>query len=322
MMARNALEMWCWMAEEILEEGALRGSRAGKTREVLGWSGKVGDARLCWAGGPRKASLGYGYAELLWYLRGEAAVSPMLTAYAPSYARFANDGEAMGAYGHRWLRNPGVLAKGGGRSSLWHAVELLRERPDDRRAVVSFWDSGDVVEARRGAWNDIPCTVALQLIARDGHLHGIATMRSNDAWLGGVYDVFCFCQLVVLAAASLGLEPGSYTHTVGSMHLYEKDFLKAEAALDQAWGDGWGASCGACPMPTREEADALLRMDGSAEVLMLEPVMRAGGPAFQDTFLQRYAQLPAWSKAALKAMGDHLEAARKRAAKAAEEVKP
>ena len=103
----TALEMWLCTVDDLLSAPEVS-SRNGAVKEILGWSGMVTAARRCWAGGPRGASLGYAFAELLWYFRGAQFVSPMLTAYAPSYTRFTNDGLAMGAYGHRWLHNPGV----------------------------------------------------------------------------------------------------------------------------------------------------------------------------------------------------------------------
>ena len=48
---------------------------------------------------------------------------------------------------------------------------------------------------------DIPCTLSLQFFLREASdqlwLHTIATMRSNDAWLGVPYDTFNFNHHVV-----------------------------------------------------------------------------------------------------------------------------
>ena len=57
-------------------------------------------------------------------------------------------------------------------------------------------------------------------------------MRSNDAWLGLPYDVFCNTQLLKLIADILGVIPGSYTHNVGSMHFYERNFEKINKILN------------------------------------------------------------------------------------------
>lgn len=314
-MFGSAELMWRAQVAELLCAPKVR-SRNGDTREVVGWAGQLANARHGWAGSLRGASLGYAFAELLWYFLGTREVSPMLTAYAPSYMRFTNFGQAMGSYGDRWLHNPGILHKrhvfagssvsGPGENPQWsslrHAVELLRESPDDRRAVVSFWDSGDVVEARRGEWKDIPCTLSMQLLARGGELHAVVNMRSNDAWLGGVYDVLCFTQVQILAAAALNLQPGTYTHCVGSMHLYEKDAEKAvEAIRYPMMRDPWQA-----PEPTAGEAFGLLEMDNQAPVLLAEEALRTRGFEGLVEHLRLVGNLPAWSSLVLTTMGSHL----------------
>ena len=53
-------------------------------------------------------------------------------------------------------------------------------------------------------------------------------MRSNDAWLGAAYDWFQFTRVQIAIASVLDIEPGVYAHHVGSLHLYEQHFEKAE----------------------------------------------------------------------------------------------
>lgn len=215
-------------------------SRAGPTREVVGWSGRLADSTRNVLLHPARAmDPAYACAELLWYLSGERSVE-MMCAYAPSYKRFANpqteQGHAMGAYGHRWTSNPGfanqaveVVENLDGvtmESQLDAAAILMEKRPETRQAVVTMWDSSDIGEAIVGQANDIPCTIALQFLPRRGKLHAHCYMRSNDAWLGFPYDVFCFTTIQRIMARRLGLQPGSYCHSVGSMHVYEKDRKK------------------------------------------------------------------------------------------------
>ncbi|MNP18299.1 Thymidylate synthase [compost metagenome] len=49
-------------------------------------------------------------------------------------------------------------------------------------------------------------------------------MRSNDIYLGMPYDIFSFTMLQEMLALELNVELGSYTHMVGSLHIYEKHF--------------------------------------------------------------------------------------------------
>lgn len=221
-------------------------SRAGPCREVMGYDAtltNVDDNVL--QSTVRRMDPAYACAELLWYLSGDPSVE-MMCAYAPSYKRFANpqteDGMAHGAYGFRWshgrdfdvtqlamqqaedTRTRGLVD--GVHSQLDGVVKLLKAKPDTRQAVVTMFDSGDALHGLAGVVNDIPCTIALQFLLRGERLHGITYMRSNDAWLGLPYDMFCFSTVQRLVAQRIGVPAGTYRHVVGSMHVYDRDVDK------------------------------------------------------------------------------------------------
>jgi thymidylate synthase len=69
------------------------------------------------------------------------------------------------------------------------------------------------------------------MLAREGRLHLIVQMRSNDVVWGLPYDIFLFTMLQEMLALRLGLGLGVYIHSVGSLHLYEKHFKLAENVL-------------------------------------------------------------------------------------------
>jgi thymidylate synthase len=291
---------WIVAIQDLLDSD-VQPSRNGPTREIVGWSSGLSDPRRCWVHSPqRNASLGYAFAELLWYLNGKRSIQ-MIKAYAPSYEKFADDGEAHGAYGDRWINNPGIKDKNTFKSTklngLKAIVELLKKNPDDRRAVLSCWDSGDLMDAISGEFKDIPCTVSLQFLIRNGKLHLHTYMRSNDVWLGTVYDVFCFCQIQMIVAAALGVKLGKYIHTVGSLHLYENNF-SAAAKIEFAENEFQDAM----PEPSQKEALALIEMNGAAPVLLAEVVMRN---ATRHTEIHKLG-LDNWSEFALYHMQQHL----------------
>ncbi len=247
---QTANHFWLAATYQLVNAGADTPTRHGGSKELIGWCGKIADpTRSIITVDARKWSPGYACAELLWYLMGRDDTA-MMAAYAPRYYEFGNDGQAMGAYGARWRHNPGISSKGGGRSSLQVAYEILKKNPDDRRAVVTMFDSGDAVEAKLGEWRDIPCTMTMQFLLRAGKLNMILSMRSNDVWLGTPYDVFCFTQIQCLMAAALGVEVGVYTHVCGSLHLYDKNDLKAVVALN----NGFEKREDRVPMPSHELA--------------------------------------------------------------------
>lgn len=217
-------EMWD-AALNASQAGVQLDSRDGLCMESIGWHGKLTDISNNVVTDPRrKFCPAYASAELLWYLSGDDRVEPMLK-YAPSYSRFAwQGGRANGAYGRRW----GMGGQPGTRGEEWHsqvalASRILAANPESRQCVITCWDASDLVKAERGGCPDLPCTLSLQFLARNRRLNMVASMRSNDAWLGMPYDVYCFTAIQQIVADIAGLDYGTYVHQAGSMHLYRRD---------------------------------------------------------------------------------------------------
>jgi thymidylate synthase len=269
-MFNNIDSLWGNALALIMAQGRKLESRVGDTLEIVGYSAAIEDIGRAVLMNPiRRFSSAYAAAELLWYLSGTNDAAAML-AYAPSYANYCerkDDGTytAFGAYGWRMRANPGFAQKTyPGSDQFGEVIRLLREKPSTRQAVISLWDSGDLPEAVAGRQLDLPCTIALQFLVRDRRVHCIAYMRSNDVWLGMPYDVFCFTGLQRIVADELGLEYGSYTHHVGSVHLYQKNHEAAVKALDY-WNNNyndlgtWSRSWAARPLPAAGNAVELER---------------------------------------------------------------
>lgn len=147
-------------------------------------------------------------------LIGGVSTPGLLVAAAPQFAEYREpEGYFHGAYGPRV------------ESQVAEVLRKLDEDHDTRQAVITIWDPAeDNLLGKR----DYPCTVALGFRLRRDRLNLSVVMRSNDAWLGVPYDVFQFSQLQWSVAERLGVEPGTYTHTAWSMHLYERDLERAE----------------------------------------------------------------------------------------------
>ena len=101
---------------------------------------------------------------------------------------------------------------------LAQVVEQIESDPWTRRAVAAVWSTS---EKRNGI--DVPCTLSLHFyLDAQRRLCCTATMRSNDLNWGTPYDVAAFTAIQYGIASCLGLEPGPYTHQVGSLHVYEE----------------------------------------------------------------------------------------------------
>lgn len=239
----------------------------GRSHELLGVSALIRRprARLC-----RSETRGRAFSclgELVWYLSGSNALEP-IARYISKYRKESEDGKTVyGGYGPRLFGQHG-------HDQIANVLTLLRDSPTSRRAVIQLFDAADI-SARRP---EIPCTCTLQFLARDGQLHLIAHMRSNDAFIGLPHDVFCFTMLQEIMARSLGLEMGPYRHMVGSLHLYEENVPDAEALLGEHFqqriempampeGDPWPAIA----QLVKGEARARAREEFDASELLADP---------------------------------------------------
>ncbi|MGH7131037.1 MAG: thymidylate synthase [Phycisphaerales bacterium] len=194
-----------------------------------------------------------GLGELLWYLSKSDRLD-FIKYYIAKYEEESDDGVTLyGAYG------PRLFLKGG-----WNQFDavrtLLTSKPTTRRAVIQLFDSSDL---KPPAKKEIPCTCTLQFLVRQGQLDLVATMRSNDAYIGLPHDVFTFTMLQELMARTLGHEIGVYRHFIASLHIYDRDWQKARAYVRQGWQPVAGAAMP--PMPLGDPWPAVSRLLAAEE---------------------------------------------------------
>ena len=148
-------------------------------------------------------------------LVGQTSIPEIVVDRVGAFRKFLKSSVFWGAYGPRVAGDIG------------NVVELLKKDPDSRQAVLTIFDADR--DLGRTDQLDLPCTVAIQFLLREGSLEMFVTMRSNDVWLGLPYDLGQFAMLQAAVAQSLGVGMGTYTHVAGSMHLYDRDREKAAA---------------------------------------------------------------------------------------------
>ncbi len=155
----------------------------------------------------------YALIETLWVLKGRTDLEYLLP-YNKRMGSFSDDGvELSGAYGPQFV------------TQRQYVFNILKNDRNSRQAVMTIWKPNPAPS------KDVPCTVMLHFLIRDGKLDLIVYMRSNDLWLGFPYDLYLFTTIQKLMACSLKVKYGTYTHITGSMHLYEEDWVGAEWAL-------------------------------------------------------------------------------------------
>lgn len=168
----------------------------------------------------KERHLGYKFmaAEAAWILSGDNRVNT-IAPYSKAISNFSDDGYFYhGAYG------PMI------RDQLHSVIDALNSDPDTRQAVLTIWRPNPRPS------KDIPCTVSIQFLLRDGMLHVIDTMRSSDLWLGWPYDVFNFSMLARYVICHLKHKPdlGVLILQAGSSHLYEEQWKLAEAIVNSS----------------------------------------------------------------------------------------
>jgi len=176
----------------------------------------------------RKLSYSFMFGEATWMLEGKNDVQSV-SKYVDGVKRFSDDGITFfGAYGPKLI-------------TQWsYIVDTLLKDNDSRQAVINIWRENPKSS------KDIPCTLSLQFILREASdqlwLHTIATMRSNDVWLGTPYDTFNFSAIsfyITCWLNNMGLKckVGSLNIQAGSRHIYETDFKKLEKVLESTYHD-------------------------------------------------------------------------------------
>jgi thymidylate synthase len=162
--------------------------------------------------------------ECLWYL-ARANNLKFIGYYLKNYKKYSDDGVTLhGAYGPR-------LFNMRHHDQVSNVIALLKKKPASRQAVIQLFDAKDIAKKHK----DVPCTCTLQFMVRGGRLLMFTNMRSNDAFIGLPHDVFAFTMLQEIVARALKLEPGPYSHAVGSLHLYKTDRKAARQYLKEGW---------------------------------------------------------------------------------------
>jgi hypothetical protein len=112
-----------------------------------------------------------------------------------------------------------------------HCMEVLKKDPQSRRAVIMF-NRHEAAIADNAI--DYICTNCLQFLLRDGRLHVIVTMRSNEVFFNFRTDVVFFTMLQEIAAQMLNVNVGNYHHNVGSLHI-NPDMIKPYTIRAITW---------------------------------------------------------------------------------------
>lgn len=251
----EAWEHWYGELEEMGSGGFLDPSRDGDVvGELLNTVTIISDPRNNIVKSElRGLNLRYMIGELLWYNSANNSLKGIQN-YTSAWDRMSDDGEIVNSnYGHKIHKFYGF--------DQWDYIrEMLKNNPESRQAVIHIKNPSAAKS------KDVPCTISLQFLIRNGLLHMTVYMRSNDIWMGFPYDVFNFTCMQIQMAMELEVGIGSYTHIAGSMHLYKrnsslKDTTCFDAPKKTPWNSdsNWLSDSDKAPEPGFDYSDYLKR---------------------------------------------------------------
>lgn len=99
-------------------------------------------------------------------------------------------------------------------------IDELKKNPHSRQLYLPVWGSTD--EQRRGR-RRVPCSLGYWFVQRNGAVNLTYMMRSCDFATHFPNDVALACIMQAWIAKETNYEIGTFTHFIGSFHVYAKD---------------------------------------------------------------------------------------------------
>jgi thymidylate synthase len=163
--------------------------------------------------------------ELLWFLRGDTNAKYLHQHGVTIWDEWADkDGNLGRIYGAQWCdwRTP----DGRSINQIDHVIGQIRKEPNSRRLIVSAWNPGELDQMALA-----PCHALFQFSVQEGALDCQLYQRSADLFLGVPFNIASYALLTMMVAQVCGLQPGTFIHTFGDLHLYSNHLDQARLQL-------------------------------------------------------------------------------------------
>lgn len=172
-------------------------------------------------------------SELLWFLEGSTDErrlaeihygkprSELIGKTTIWTANADNQGKALGYVNTDLEKQLGPIYGyqfrnfGGDVDQIDFIINEIKNNPTSRRIVLSAWNP-----SQNHMMTLMPCHTLVQFDLHDGRLNAQLYQRSNDAFLGGFFNVASYSLLIHMIASRLDLEVGTFVHTMGNVHIY------------------------------------------------------------------------------------------------------
>ena len=116
-----------------------------------------------------------------------------------------------------------------------NVLDELKSNPDSRRATMIYTRPTMHTDYKLNGMSDFMCTNTVQYLVRDGKLHSLVYMRSNDAIFGYKNDYAWQKHVLDELAKELSLPAGNIYWNVASLHVYERHF---DLIKDRIYSEG------------------------------------------------------------------------------------
>jgi thymidylate synthase len=216
------------LLNEILTKGTPKADRTGTgTRSLFGYQMRFDLAEGFPCLTTKKLHLRSIIVELLWFLRGDTNVAYLHEHDVSIWDEWADErGELGPVYGYQWRSWP--TPDGGHIDQIARLIEQIRTNPDSRRLIVSAWNVADIDKMALPA-----CHCLFQFYVAGGKLSCQLYQRSADVFLGVPFNIASYSLLTLMVAQVCGLEPGSFVHSFGDVHLYSNHESQARLQLER-----------------------------------------------------------------------------------------
>lgn len=223
------MQQYLALMQQVLQQGVIKDDRTGTgTRSLFGHQMRFDLSQGFPLLTTKKCHFKSILVELLWFLRGDTNIDFLKQHKVSIWDEWADEAGELGpVYGKQW--RSWCTAEGGTIDQIREVEQQIRTNPDSRRLIVSAWNVGDL---QRMALP--PCHLLFQFYVASGRLSCQLYQRSADLFLGVPFNIASYALLTHMMAATTGLQPGDFVHTLGDVHLYNNHLPQAELQLTRS----------------------------------------------------------------------------------------
>lgn len=167
--------------------------------------------------------------ELLWIYQDQSNdVSLLKEKYNVNYwdSWMNKEGNLGTAYGYQIAKK--IKYPEGTFNQIDRVLYLLKNDPMNRRIMTNMIDMEEMVDMTL-----VPCAFMTMWSVRSGYLDMTLIQRSNDVIAAQSINAFQYAALLMMVAASTGYQPGTFTHFIQNMHIYDRHLDIAETMLSR-----------------------------------------------------------------------------------------